>query len=49
MPNGFYVKGVSTRYNVDTAGGKLDLNDLYVVVQKAGTGTIIGCTANKLV
>ena len=49
MPNGFYVKGVSTLYNVDTAGSKLDLNDLYVVVQKAGTGTIIGCTANKLV
>ena len=49
MPNGFYVKGVSSLYNVDTSGSKLDLNDFYVVVRKAGTTTNIGCTANKLI
>jgi len=47
MVNGFYVKGLSTEYNVDKAGGKKDLNDYYMIV-KSAAGDIIGCTTNKL-
>jgi len=50
MVNGFYVKGLSTEYNVNGVGSKKDLNSYYMLVRHTdATGTnIIGCTSNKL-
>ena len=51
MVNGFYVKGLSTAYNVDGVGAKKDLNNYYMLVKYSdgATTTIIGCTTNKLI
>ena len=50
MVNGFYVKGLSTDYNIDGAGGKSDVNNYYMLVyhNDGTTNSIIGRTVNKL-
>ena len=47
MVNGFYIKGVSTSYNIGGTDSRDDLMDYYVIVYDS-TNTVIGCTANKL-
>ena len=47
MINGFYVKGQSLSFNVGGTNGRKDLKDYYLAVKDA-SGTIVGCTANKL-
>ena len=47
MINGFYVKGQSMAFNVGGTNSRMDLNDYYLIVKDA-SGTVCGCTANKL-
>ena len=48
MLNGFYVKGLSTNFNIGGTDSRDDLMARYVLV-KDNTGAIIGCTSNLLV
>ena len=48
MLNGFYVKGLSTNFNIGGTDSRTDLMTRYVLV-KDNTGAIIGCTSNLLV